>query len=184
MTRLTLPQLAHVVAARLYVRLGWAGLAGLGCMAIALFWGLWIHNAKQLLAQPTLPVKSIADAPALATASLTPPALPHAADSVQILRMLEGQAKANGLTWPQAEYRITPISDEGLATLEIRTTLRGSYPQLRKLIATLLEKQPALALRELTLSRPNGDTVEVEAKVRWAMFLADGWAPASQGGKP
>ena len=30
----------------------------------------------------------------------------------------------------------------------------------------------------------NGDTVEVEAKVRWAMFLADGWAPASQSGKP
>lgn len=184
MIRLTLPQLAHVMVARLQAHLGWAGFAGIGCMVIALLVGLWVHRANHAVVPPPLPIKSIADAPALATVPLTPPALPRAADSVQILRMLEGQAKANGLTWPQAEYRITPISDEGLATLEIRTTLKGSYPQLRKLIATLLDKQPALALRELTLSRPNGDTVEVEAKVRWAMFLADGWAPASQGDKP
>lgn len=184
MTRLTLLQLAHVVTARLYLRLGLAGLAGIACMAIALFWGLWIHRANQLETQPTLPVNSVAGASALATTTLTPPALPRAADSVQILRMLEGEAKVNALTWPQAEYRTTPINDEGLATLEIRTTLKGTYPQLRKLIATLLEKQPALALRELTMSRPNGDALEVEAKVSWVMFLADGWAPATQGGKP
>ena len=70
------------------------------------------------------------------------------------------------------------------ATPEIRTTIKGPYPKLRQLIATLLDKEPALALRELTMSRPNGDTPEVEAKIRWVVFLADGWAPAESGGKP
>lgn len=122
---------------------------------------------------------TLTDQPA-APAPLTP-VLPRSEDAVQILRMVEGQAKANGLAWPQADYRITPLSDEALAALEIRTTLKGPYPKLRQMIASVLDNQPALALRELTFTRPNGDAMEVEAKIRWAVFLADGWPPANHG---
>ncbi|MBC7701776.1 hypothetical protein [Aquabacterium sp.] len=141
----------------------------------------WIHQAHQTLRPLAMPSKNmtLTDQPA-APAPLTP-VLPRSEDAVQILRMVEGQAKANGLAWPQADYRITPLSDEALAALEIRTTLKGPYPKLRQMIASVLDNQPALALRELTFTRPNGDAMEVEAKIRWAVFLADGWPPANHG---
>lgn len=177
-------QVIRIAAARLYVRLGWPGCVGLGCLLVAALTNSWTYQANQHALIVHMATKGLLAATAPASPVLTPPLLPRSADSVQILRTLEGEAKANGLAWPQAEYRITPIGDENLSTLEIQTTLKGAYPQLRKLMADLMDKQPALALRELTLSRPNGDSVEVTAKLRWAIFLADGWPPAARSGKP
>lgn len=179
---------ARIAMARLYVRLGWPGCAGLLCLlAAALLWA-WAQQARRALVPISAPalVASAPDdslAPARATL-VTAPMLPRAVDAVQLLRMLEGEAKAHGLAWPQAEYRITPLSNEALGTFEIRTTLRGPYPKLRQMMATLLNKHPALAMRELTLTRQNSDAVEVEAKIRWAFFLGDGWPPAAKDGQP
>lgn len=151
---------------------------------------LWLRqeSLRALQQHQQAKQKAIATASALANAHLpaalrvSPPALPRGAESVAVLKRVQAIVRASGLSWPQADYRLTPLSDEGLATLEIRTTLKGPYPQLRQLITSLLDKEPALALRELSLTRPNGDTPEVEAKVRWVVFLADGWAPAEVGG--
>lgn len=153
-------------------------------MAIALSLLAWVHQADQALRPFAVPTQSTPTAPAQAPSAQLNPILPRAADAVSILRVLEREAKANGLAWPQAEYRITPMSDEALSALEIRTTLKGPYPKLRQLVTTLLDKQPALALRELTLSRPDGDAIEVEAKLHWTVFLADGWPAAAQGDRP
>ncbi|MDO9236955.1 MAG: hypothetical protein Q7U28_13110 [Aquabacterium sp.] len=178
----------QIAAARLYFLLGWPGCVGVVCMAVTLPGGLWLRHMAQpmpLAMTPAVALTTATDATAApALPALQAPVLPHAAGAVQILRMVKDAAQASGLAWPQAEYRVTPLSDEALATLEIRTTLKGSYPKLRQLVGTLLDKEPALALRELTITRPNGDTPEVEAKIRWVVFLADGWPPASHGGAP
>jgi DNA-binding transcriptional ArsR family regulator len=186
-TRLSVPQVAQIAAARIYARLGWPGCAGLILSVLSLAALAWLHQVKHLSAigaiQDTVS-EAVTRAPAPQPVRITPPALPHSADSVRLVKHIKEIVQGSGLSWPQADYRITPLSDEGLATLEIRTTIKGPYPKLRQLIATLLDKEPALALRELTLARPNGDTPEVEAKIRWVVFLADGWAPAEAGGKP
>lgn len=179
---------ARIAMARLYARLGWPGCAGLLCLLAAALLLAWAHQARLAL-RPLAAPASVASAPDIASAPtraalVTAPMLPRAADSVQLLRMLEKEAKAHGLAWPQAEYRITPLSHETLGTFEIRTTLRGPYPKLRQMLTTLLNKHPALAMRELTLIRQNSDEVEVEAKIRWAFFLGDGWPPAERDGQP
>lgn len=183
--RLSVSQVTQIAAAHLYVRLGWPGCVGLLLVVISLAALAWLHHIKHLpksgSSQSTVS-EAVTRTPEPASVRVKPPSLPHSADSVQLLKRIKEAVRANGLNWPQADYRITPLSDEGLSTLEIRTTIKGPYPKLRQLMATLLDKEPALALRELTLSRPNGDTPEVEAKIRWVVFLADGWAPAEGGG--
>ena len=185
--RLSLSQVAQIVAARVYARLGWAGCTGLILVIISLAALAWLHHIRHLhvtAASHGAISEEVVKGAVPEPVRITPPSLPRSADSVQLLKRIKEVVQANGLSWPQADYRITPLSDEGLSTLEIRTTIKGPYPKLRKLMATLLDKEPALALRELTLSRPNGDTPEVEAKIRWVVFLADGWAPAEAGSKP
>jgi len=187
--RLSVAQVAHIVVARLYARLGWPGCAGALMLLVAALAMLWLRQEslqalqqhQQARQNASAAASALANTPLPATLRISPPALPHGADSVAVLKRIQTVVQASGLAWPQADYRVTPLSDEGLATLEIRTTLKGPYPKLRQLITALLDKEPALALRELSLTRPNGDTPEVEAKVRWVVFLADGWAPAEAG---
>lgn len=186
--RLSLTQWVRIGAERAHAHLGWAGVLGLliGTLAIACL--AWLHHA-QATAQPDTSTASPANSATSTSAKsraiqLSPPLLPHASDTVALLKRIKATIQAQGLTWPQAEYRMTPLTDQGLATLEIRTTIKGPYPKLRVLIDTLLDKEPALALRELTMTRPNGDTPDVEAKIRWAVFLADDWPPANPEGRP
>jgi hypothetical protein len=186
--RLSVAQVTHIAMARLYARLGWPGCAGCLLALVAMLALVWVHRAQMRLTQlqqarqSTAVTTSATDRePATAPQRSTPPALPHGNDSVALLKRIEKAILASGLSWPQADYKQAPLSNESLATLEIRTTLKGPYPRLRQLITTLLNQEPALALRELNLSRPNGETPDVEAKVRWVVFLADGWAPAEAG---
>jgi hypothetical protein len=186
--RLSPAQWLRIGAERAHAYLGWAGVLGTLIGALALASLAWLHHTQTHartdidLARPA--DTSQADATQPERARLLPPALPHASDTVDLLKRLKTTIQAQGLSWPQAEYRMTPLSDQGLATLEIRTTLKGPYPKLRTLVADLLDKEPALALRELTMTRPNGDTPDIEAKIRWVVFLADGWPPANPEGSP
>lgn len=183
----TLSDLGYIVAARTYRALGWSGCVGLLCLLLAALYagyGLWPtkHQAVQATQQHRDAALVAADNTAMDERSqpaIAPPALPSASDAIRLLKEIKACAQRNDLAWPQAEYRIAPLNSESLATLEIRTSLKGPYPKLRQMMVTLLDKEPALALREFTLSRPNGDTAEVEAKIRWVVFLADGW-PAGQ----
>lgn len=188
--RLSVAQIAHIAAARMYKRIGWPGCLG-GLMLLASTLALiWLHQEglhavqrhQQSLQKAAAASSSLIGESSQATSRVLPPALPLGTNSVALINRIKSTVQAGGLTWPQADYRLTPLSDESLATLEIRTTLKGPYPKLRQLISTLLDKEPALALRELSLTRPNGDALDVEAKVRWVVFLADGWAPAEAGG--
>lgn len=197
--RLTLSQWLHILLARsyayLYSRLGCPGCAGLLLLICALTaWGwreqvmlsaLKAQEQAQRLAasQANMAPDPTATDSISSQPKLTPPALPQSSDSVELIKHIKAAVLANGLAWPQADYRFTPLSEEGLATMEVRTTLKGPYPKLRQLVTTLLDKEPALGLRELTLTRQNGDAVDVEAKIRWVIFLADGWPPAEAGGQ-
>lgn len=188
--RLSGTQMAHIAIARLYARVGWPGCIGGLMLLVSAFALIWLHQERlhavqqhqQSLQKAAAAPSSLIGESSQAASRVLPPALPLGTDSVALISRIKSTVQAGGLTWPQADYRLTPLSDERLATLEIRTTLKGPYPKLRQLISTLLDKEPALALQELSLTRPNGDTLDVEAKVRWVVFLADGWPPAEAGG--
>lgn len=176
-------QVLRIAGARVYDLLGWPGSVGLACVLLAGAGWVWMHRTQSapMVDVAMSSLAEVATAPVQKTeqVQLNAPLLPRSGDAVRIVRSLRKVAQSNGLNWPQADYKVTPVSDEGLATLDIRTSLKGPYPKVRQLLSTVLDKEPAVALRELTVSRPNGDAADVEAKIHWAVFLADGWLPAN-----
>lgn len=171
-----------IAFARLVRHVGLTGSVGLVVLLVSATYGVsWMYllqNKKQIRADDEPAKLQSAPAP-MEVASAPPPpqipSLPQSADSLTLLKKIKKLTKANGLAWSQAEYRFTPITSDSLATLEISTSLKGPYLSLRTVLVELLDMEPALGLRELTLSRPNGDSSDVEAKIRWVVFLVDGW---------
>lgn len=163
--------------------LGKAGIAGVVMLALAgalLAWGVYLYvNRPPLQALPVAIAKS--EAPQLSPSSPTKPPLPSHRDAVDLLDSLARIAIANQIPWQQADYRYLSLSNEELATLSIRTTLKGSYVGIRKALHQMLATQPALALRELVITRASADTQDVEAKVLMVIYMDDGWVLPSGG---
>ena len=101
------------------------------------------------------------------------PRIPSRSEVPLILTRLERASAAAGLGWPRADYDVKSASMEGLASLEVRCSLKGTYPQLRSLLTTLLQETPTLTFRELTLTRSSADKAELEARFTVAVYLSD-----------
>lgn len=182
--------LAQVLWARLYASLRIQGIAGL-VLAVAGVGLTW--SAQALDERTTLLNTAARRAPSqpagmgdLAPEPLrqdTPP-LPSSSDTPELLKKIQQIALKQGLAWPAANYRYFPVSDDTMACFEVQTALKGPYPKLKAFISNLLKEEPALALREFTLSRTNSDAVDVEAKIRFAVFFQDGLTtgPSGSGG--
>lgn len=179
-----LATLPRIWAARALHQLGIPGCIGLILLLVCSWSGLALHRLQSHPLPRPSEQSLRPDRPNVQAANLPAPRLPRSVDAPWVLRQVQHAALDAGLGWPQADYRIHALSDAGLSTLEIRTTLKGPYPALRKWITTLLDTQPALALRELSLTRPNSDTLDVEAQVTLVVFLADGWPAAEVQSQP
>lgn len=169
-----------IAFARLVRRVGLSGSVGLLALLLSAAYGVSWTYIQQIDKQARTGHErtKLRAAPAQDKEASTPqkmPSLPHSADSLKLLKRIKRLTKANGLAWSQAEYRFTPITSDSLATFEITTSLKGPYLRLRTVLVELLDEEPALGIRELALSRPNGDSSDVEAKIRLVVFLADGW---------
>ena len=170
----------------LQVRVGTPGMVGLACIAVSLS-GLalaWRHHQADKTREhstvsltvtesvsPSIPAASIksdsADAPLL---------LPPASAVPMLLTRIEQAAVAQGLGWPQADYRFNSATDDAPASLELRCKLKGPYVNIRHFVTTLLQDAPTLTLREFALSRSSSDAADVEAKLSIVVFLAAGTA--------
>jgi len=174
----------RVLSARAQQNLGWAGLVGAGLLLASLVWlGLaWQANqAPPVELNVPIPITSETAKPAAAISS----DLPRREDLPLLLTQIQQTVTSQGLVWAAADYKLLPATETAPAAMEVRCTLKGSYPKLRASIARLLSSVPGLALRELSMGRANSDTAEVDAKLTLSLFLRDE-PPASpdQGGKP
>ena len=174
---------------RMRERMGWVGLAGLiAFFASAGVGTLAWHDREETLASHGRAIALTQDRrsagaaqgdPSRADAPIDP--RPARRDVPDLLLRLEAIAVANGLGWSAADYRILPAGNRASASLEVRTRLSGSYPQVRRMIAQALRDIPALTFRQLSLARPDGAAPAVEAKIAMAILLQDG-PPATAGG--
>jgi hypothetical protein len=162
-----------VALARLEQRLGWPGLAGLALLGAS---AVWFADVRQARAAPE--AVNVAPPSALAVAAPTtqPLALPPLADVPMLLTRVQRTAVEQGLGWPKADYRVTAATDESPASVEIRCVLQGPYPAIRRFVTTLLQDMPTSTLREFSLSRPQSDLADVEARLTWVVYL-QGTAP-------
>lgn len=174
----------RVLAARSQQALGWAGLAGVGFLVVS---SVWLGLAWQAHRAP-LPDLNLGSGLAVAATAVTvKPALEllHRGDVPLLLTQIQQTVTNQGLAWTAADYKLQPATETAPAVMEVRCTLRGSYPQLRAALARLLGGVEGLSIRELAMSRPNSDIAEVEAKLSLGVFLQDaGLAGEGSRGKP
>jgi hypothetical protein len=169
----------RVLWARAYQLIGWAGLLGVALIVAALCVAGFAWSAHRAFLQATDARGAVALASAAQPAK--PPAqnqiqpvapeLPRLADVPLLLTQMEQAALSKGLAWRAADYRLTPATASRPASLEVRASLKGPYPKLRSMLVELMVNVPAFTIREFNASRPNSDTVDVEAKLLLAVFL-------------
>lgn len=165
----TVPMQVRLVVARLQWQLGAPGLAGLllclGALGVA--FDAW--------RRPPLPIaaaEAVAAPAASAPAPAHRPRLPAADELPRLLARIEKTAVAEGLGWPQADYRMSEPGSAPLASVEVRCTLKGPYPAVRRFIAALLLENPNLSFKEVSISRVSTDATQVDARLGIVFWLA------------
>jgi len=96
---------------------------------------------------------------------------PAAAALPELLRTIQHAAEANGLRLEKGEYRLNHERGFPLARYLVTLPLRGGYGDVRGFVNAVLDTVPAAALEDLTLKREEIDDTEVEARVRFVLFL-------------
>jgi hypothetical protein len=167
------------VLARLQQSIGWAGIAGLGlivaaAVVLASAWSTQTTFVRAATAGvPVTPARAHSTAP-IDTVAQVSPDLPPLADIPLLLTQIRHAAVSNGLDWRAAEYRIVPATSTQPASLEVRCGIKGPYPKLRSMLVQLKAAIPAFTIRELSASRANADTPDIDAKLALAVFVQDG----------
>lgn len=167
----------RIAAARGLQLLGWPGVLGMVLLAGTAVWlfASWaerraVEPSAQRVVAPTaasfVAVRELELAP-------VPLNLPHRGDVQRLLAQISLAAKASDLGWPAAEYRVNAATADRPAVLEVRFTLKGPYPKLRRMLVQVMHKIPAAHLREFALVRANSEVADVEARLSIGVFLAD-----------
>lgn len=161
-------------ATQIFGFIGWVGL-GLSVLSVVWFASLW-HAREADLAASAITLVHDVPVPSQPTPSVVPARLALARQDEQALLLTQVQqvAVSQGLAWTAAEYKLVPASESVPMALEIRCTLRGPYPRLRATLVQWLQGVPALAVRDLSMSRPSSDVAEVEAKLQIVIFMRSG----------
>lgn len=177
----------RVVLARAHQRFGTPGVLGgvLLLAALAMLAFAWRSHQAAIGELSRAPLDSAAILPTTSSAALrtTPRVLPDASNVPQLLSRIERAATASGLGWPRADYRFNAASDDTPASVEVRCTLKGPYPAVRRFVTALLQDTPSLTLKEFALSRAAADAAEVEAKLAIVVYVAGNATPTS-GARP
>lgn len=80
-------------------------------------------------------------------------------------------AEQQGITLAQGEYKMSADSGAHLLSYQLTLPLRASYPQLRRLVDTLLQAHPNLALADISFKRESISAATPEANLRLVLFL-------------
>lgn len=151
---------------------GWAGVAL--WLAALLSGGVALvqrQRTLEIVVPASLSAVSESDPRARSAPRSVPLQPPQEADVPQVIASMQEEGRKAGLLWPQAEYRVLDGNPEQLPQLEVQTVIKGTYPQVKLWVESLLRAHPALGLRTWTMERPNADTGVADAKLVWVLFL-------------
>jgi len=164
----------RVWAARIQQLLGWAGLVGVALLVAAAVWlaAAW-HAHRVPVPDESLTALPVSAVNAQARPVATALELPRRSEVSLLLTQIQQEVVSQGLAWAAADYKLLPATDTAPAVLEVRCSLKGSYPKLRAAMAQLLRSVPGLTVRDLSMGRANIDLAEVDAKLTLGVFLQD-----------
>jgi len=99
-------------------------------------------------------------------------ALPSQAEVTQWVERIYERAAAEQLALARGEYVLAPVADTRLVRYQILLPVRGDYLRLQRFIAAALAAVPGLGLESLSLQRQAIGDTQVEALVRFSLYLA------------
>lgn len=163
-------------------RYGWAGVAlsvggiVLGVGTLVLFASLQrFHDAQEVAGRSRGPsVPAAVPSPsgqarerlAAFEALLLPPD-----DVSTVVRDLLSTAQARNLTLARGEYSREPDPQGGFERVRFTFPLRGDSEAIHAYVQNALKDHPALALENLQLKRERSDAREIDARIRWVLFV-------------
>jgi hypothetical protein len=163
--------------------LGWSGLAGIACLLAAFaFWCLWVRGSDEAMASLRHDLRALREQARLAPPVVRAPTsdeqlrafMAHFPPREQIGAALDDFSRLavqNQLTLPSGDYKFTESKNLRLARYEIHFPVRGSYAQVYSLIAAALNAMPNLALDEIAIKRESRLAGEIEAQLRFSLYL-------------
>lgn len=97
---------------------------------------------------------------------------PLTANLPELLGRVHRSAQQHGLLLEKGEYKLGHEPEFRLARYQVTLPVHGDYADVRGFVNDVLEAVPASALDELTLKRETIDLPQLEARVRFTLFLA------------
>lgn len=95
-----------------------------------------------------------------------------AADGLpDLLLRLHGHALARGVTTDKADYRAAPVTGTPLEQVSVELPVHATYPEIHGWLGDVLAYMPEVALDGLAFKRADIGSSEVEARVRFVIFL-------------
>lgn len=88
-----------------------------------------------------------------------------------VMARIEAAAREHDLVLERGEYRFGREPEFRLARYQMTLPVRGSYSDVRGFVNDVLDTVPAIALEELVLKRETVDEPELEAEVRFLLYL-------------
>lgn len=97
--------------------------------------------------------------------------LPPEQSAIQVLEKIYQTAGNESLRLTQAEYKFTRGKAGHLGSYQVSLPVRGSYIQVRKFIAKVLNTLPMVALDGISFSRETIGGTELEGRIQFTIFL-------------
>ena len=164
-------------------RLGIAGVCGLALLVFTagfLWYGVQpleqevrtlTARAERLAKHAAAGATTVAEEPAAAIEAML--SLPTLDEAPQQLARLHERAAEHRLVLEAGEYHVVHDADARLTRYQVRLPLKGSYVQIRRFVAAVMEGNPAMILDELSIRRTTIGAREVEARVQFALLFAE-----------
>ena len=174
-------------------RLGRPGVAGIGVLIFcAMSWASAVMPLKSRLAAAnaelvTLQAKTVRQRAAGATGDGLNAFYAYFAggksgtDLLQRIFALAGDA---GIELRQGTYRYNRVSGEPIARYEVTLPVKGSYVQIRRFLASVLNEIPVVSLDQVGFEKRRIGDSDVEAQLHLTLFLdATGETPRVPGAR-
>jgi hypothetical protein len=168
---------------RSLVRLRWPGLAGLALILFTVGLGVvTIQSARQRLIGLNEEVATLSSRLGQRGATNGSTSgrsqlsnfyafFPLTEDLPELLGRIHRAATQNQLLLKKGEYKFSRDADFRLARYEVTLPVNGDYATVRGFVNDVLQAVPSAAVDELTLKRESVDQPELEARVRFSLFL-------------
>jgi Tfp pilus assembly protein PilO len=169
---------------RAFIKLRWPGLMGLGLVLFTAGLSAWgIQSAQQRLRALNDDVANLnarlgqrgvsASASGRSQLSNFYAFFPLTENVPELLGRVHRAAMQNQLLLKKGEYKLSRETEFRLARYEVTLPVTGDYVRVRGFVNDVLQAVPSAALDELTLKRESVDQPELEARVRFSLFLGE-----------